>query len=656
MPKRYRGIPSGQKTGEPAAPPTKPIFVVLIATMLGFGGSIIYSQKVASKLDDNAISIAMDASPSIRYLSIARGEILRIELAAVSAIQRASEGAPVDPNPFDEALSVLRQELTAYRELPFYPEELEQYPEAEQTLQFLSIQVSDFLALVSHHDLPGATDVLRTRLSPAALRADSAIERLIAINTEQQHRLGMQIPRLRTQAARIGYVLEGATAILGVVLMGLVSRAIGRYTRLLAGQKQLIEEHARQVATFQSRLESLIVSSVSIAETITTARDLQSVFHIICDDARSVVNAQFCALGCGDDPDRPFDPWVFSGMPPTVAEALDSPPRPVGLLGAVIGEGHPIRLDELASHSEFRGLPPHHPPMGPFLGVPIVRAGRNVANLYLARKQGEPAFSEDDERAAEVLAAYVGVAIVNARLYNQALAATRAREDLLATVSHDLKNPLSTIRISTEMLRRTVGTSRASDIATRINRSVERMTRMIADLQDAAKLEAGVLQTALQPEDAASLVNSAAEIFRIIALEKSIQLLPVAPPHPLSVLCERELILRVFSNVIDNAIKFSPSGGSISVVAEEVAGQIQFSVTDDGPGISAEHAAHAFDRYWQHKVGDRSGSGLGLYIAKGIVEAHGGRIWINSAPGRGTAVHFTLPMARHKDDFPSASA
>jgi signal transduction histidine kinase len=177
--------------------------------------------------------------------------------------------------------------------------------------------------------------------------------------------------------------------------------------------------------------------------------------------------------------------------------------------------------------------------MGPFLGLPIVRAGRNLANLYLARKQGEPAFSEDDERAAEMLAAYVAVAIGNARLYNQALAATRAREDLLTTVSHDLRNPLAAIRISTEMLRRAAGESGASHIAARIDRSTERMARLIADLLDASKIEAGVLRTTPQPEDAASLVNSAAEMFRVLATEKSIRLFPVAPSHCLAVLCER---------------------------------------------------------------------------------------------------------------------
>jgi signal transduction histidine kinase len=116
------------------------------------------------------------------------------------------------------------------------------------------------------------------------------------------------------------------------------------------------------------------------------------------------------------------------------------------------------------------------------------------------------------------------------------------------------------------------------------------------------------------------------------------------------VLCERSLILRVLANLIGNAIKFSAAGSSISIGEAALADQVVFSVADTGPGISAEHLSHAFDRYWQQEGADRRGSGLGLYIARGIVEAHGGRIWIESTVGRGTTVRFTLPTARVEAD------
>ncbi|MFL5419744.1 MAG: ATP-binding protein, partial [Myxococcales bacterium] len=386
-------------------------------------------------------------------------------------------------------------------------------------------------------------------------------------------------------------------------------------------------------------------ASVKISGTITAADETQRVFQTIADEARSIVNARYCAVGCGGAPGRPFDVWVTSGMPEGAAKALGRPPKPEGLLGAVIGEGHPIRLANLTDHPAFRGFPPHHPPMGPFLGVPIVHDGRNVGNLYLSRAEGAAAFSEEDERVAELLAGYVGVSISNSRLYTHAVAATRAREDLLATVSHDLKNPLSNILISAHLLRRQAPKSEALAVVERIERAAERMTRLIGDLLDAAKIEAGVLRTAPRPENAASLVESVVEMLGPIAADKSIELRSHGPPSPVAVLCERDLILRVLSNLVGNAIKFSPSGGSVFVVAKERTGQVQFSVKDSGPGIPDEHLPHIFDRYWQQKDNDRRGSGLGLYIAKGIVEAHGGRIWIETAPGQGTAIHFSLPIA-----------
>jgi len=621
------------------------VFAVLIATMLGFGAAMAYSHHVASDLDDNAESIAVDASPAIEHLSAARGELLRIQLAANSAIRRFTEGAPLERAPFDESLSRLHGEVAAYAALPFYPEERLHYLELDQAARSMDSRVSDFLGYLERRERDKAVIALQSELAPAAARTDTAIDFLVNFNAQQQHRLAVEIPALRRHAERIGYCLAAVTAASGLLLMVLVTRAIRRYTKHIQAQNRLVEERARQVAAFGSKLESLIAASVKISGTITEAGETQRVFQTIADQARSIMNAQYCAVGCGGAPGRPFDPWVASGMPEGAAKALGRPPRPEGLLGAVIREGHLIRLAKLTDHPAFRGLPPDHPRMGPFLGVPIVHDGRNVGNLYLSRSEGASAFSEEDERVAELLAGYVGVSIRNSRLYTQALAATRAREDLLATVSHDLKNPLSNILISVHLLRRQGAEAGASAILERIDRAAERMTRLIGDLLDAAKIEAGVLRTAPRPENAASLVDSAVEMLGPIAADKSIQLRPQLPPSPLAVLCERDLILRVLSNLVSNAIKFSPSGASVFVVAKERGGQVQFSVKDSGPGIPDEHLPHIFDRYWQQKDNDRRGSGLGLYIAKGIVEAHGGRIWIETAPRQGTAIHFTLPIA-----------
>jgi signal transduction histidine kinase len=620
---------------------------VLTATMAGFAGSMAFSQHMAAKLDADAVSIATNASPAIERLTAARGELFQISLQATSAVLGLGDGGPAARAPLLESLARLDRRLSDYLALPFYPGERENYVEVEQARSDLEGRISNLLGRLEAGDGRGAAAIMRTGILPAAARVDGALQTLVAFNAEQQHRLAIQIPRRRSRANRVGILLDAVTAIFGLILMGLVMRGIRQYARLLRARHRLAADYALDIAAFGSKLQSIINASVNIARAIVTTGDSNHVFQIIADQSRSIMNAQYCAVGCGTDPARPFDPWVFSGISPATAVALGRPPRPAGLLGAVIQEGHSIRIADVTRHPAFRGLPAEHPALGAFLGVPILHDGTNVGNLYLARGPGQPAFTEDDERAADLLASYVAVAIGNARLYSAALEANRAREEVLATVSHDLKNPLNAIRLSAVTLRRrTAGEEKAGELVDRIDRAAERMKHLIENLLDAAKIEAGRFQAARQPEDVAALVDSAVDMFRVIAAEKSIRLAARAPSFPVAVLCERDLILRVFANLIGNAIKFSPEGSAISVVAQEGTDQAQFSVADAGPGIPAEYLSRVFDRYWQQKGADRRGSGLGLYIAKGIVEAHGGRIWIDSAQGRGTTVHFTLPVIR----------
>jgi signal transduction histidine kinase len=623
------------------------ILAVLICTVLSLLASAFYSSRAADKLDRAAMSIATDASPAIEHLTAVREQILLITVAAAQAVQRSTDGGPVSTTDFTRLLALLHRDLSAYRELPFYPREEILYANIERKVAAFEKCLTDFSGRVSAGDIRGASTALRTRLLPATAEADAGIADLTSFNAEQQHRLGMDIPAERRQAARVGFLLQVITGVLGLALTGLVVLGTRRYTRLVQARRRAADEQARSSTQFGARLESIIGSCVDIAGAITSSDDPLRILQLIADEARTVVGARYAAVGCGTDPNRPFEPWISSGMPGDIITALGRAPRPDGLLGAVVRGSRSIRLPDVTRHALFRGLPKEHPPLGSFIGVPIVREGRNVANLFLAREPGQPAFGPQDERAADLLGGFVAVAIENAALYDRALAARRAREDLLATVSHDLKNPLNAIKLSTRTLVRHVDSEKAKDSVARIDRAADRMSRLIGDLLDAAKIEAGVLTAVPQPEDATALIESAIELFRVIAAEKDIRLVAAPTPAPGFVSCERSLILRVLANLIGNAIKFSPDGSSISIgaEAEAEAGDVLFSVSDAGPGIPAEHVAHAFERYWQQQGADRRGSGLGLYIAKGIVDAHGGRIWIESVLGHGTTVRFTLPIA-----------
>ncbi|HZK78222.1 MAG TPA: HAMP domain-containing sensor histidine kinase, partial [Gemmatimonadaceae bacterium] len=178
-----------------------------------------------------------------------------------------------------------------------------------------------------------------------------------------------------------------------------------------------------------------------------------------------------------------------------------------------------------------------------------------------------------------------------------------------------------------------------------IQRSATRANRLIQDLLDVARIQAGGLAVDPVAIDVKSLVHEAVEAATPLASAAYLKVeCEVPDPIPM-VSSDRERVLQVFANLIGNAIKFTPKGGEIRVLASCENSEIRFVVADTGPGIPAAHLDHVFDRYWQAKSTAKLGTGLGLSIAKGIVEAHGGRIWVESPPNNGAQFNFTLPVA-----------
>jgi signal transduction histidine kinase len=284
-----------------------------------------------------------------------------------------------------------------------------------------------------------------------------------------------------------------------------------------------------------------------------------------------------------------------------------------------------------------------------YLSAPLVgRNGRTLGVIQLwGKKDGK--FGEGDEAILTQLAQMCSVALENARLYKAAQDATRARDDLVAIVSHDLRNPIHTINLAASFLLevapaedRRITSRRQLDV---IRRSANRANRLISDLLDVARIQAGGLAVEPVPGEAASLVQEAFETAAPMAAGKKVALEREVPENLPAVCVDRDRILQVFANLIGNAIKFTPEGGHITICAESETLAVKFAVRDTGPGIPPEHLPHVFDRYWQAKSTAKLGTGLGLSIAKGIVEAHGGRIWVESEPGQGASFLFTLPAA-----------
>jgi two-component system sensor histidine kinase/response regulator len=225
--------------------------------------------------------------------------------------------------------------------------------------------------------------------------------------------------------------------------------------------------------------------------------------------------------------------------------------------------------------------------------------------------------------------------------------AVRIREDVLAIVSHDLRTPLGVIHASTSVFldpRYQPTPAQAREQYLRILRNVELMNRMIGDLLDMVNLRSGRLSMQWQTEAMQGLVQESVAAYEKAAQEKGLHL----QVHPLAedirMTCDRARLVQVFANLLGNAVKFCKAGDSITVRSEVHSGVLAFEVADTGPGIAPEDLPHIFDRYWSAGQHKSSGTGLGLYIAKGIIEAHGGSIRVASEPGVGTTFHVTLPV------------
>ena len=275
------------------------------------------------------------------------------------------------------------------------------------------------------------------------------------------------------------------------------------------------------------------------------------------------------------------------------------------------------------------------------LMVPLVASGRRIGVLTLGVTDGARRYDAADLVLARALADRAALAIENARLYEAAVQASRAREASLGTVAHDLRTPLNAIGLMAQVLARRDGGS--EEVAT-IRSALARADRLVADLLTTAQIEAGALRIDAAPVDLADVASEVVRLHRPSAAEKKIELDARLAPRLPPARADRHRLAQALSNLVGNAIKFTPSGGTVVVGVEPGDGALAVSVVDSGPGIAPEVVAHVFDRFWQATNGRLGGVGLGLSIAKAIVEAHGGHIWVETEPGRGAAFRFTLPL------------
>jgi signal transduction histidine kinase len=342
-----------------------------------------------------------------------------------------------------------------------------------------------------------------------------------------------------------------------------------------------------------------------------------------------------------------------------VLERLVDEARPLALVRAmerVVRTGAPfmtwpIGVDDVSS---FLARPEHAEPMWELgltgMVVAPIRSPRRVLGAMLLGTGAHVCEHADLALAGEV-ARRVGAALECQVHLPEAERALRARERLLAIVSHDLRAPLGTIVVSASNIRRRAardGTDAFREEAERIVETARRMERLIRDLLDFSQLEVGTLRVERSPEPIASLVRDAVDVARPLAGRLRVSLDLPESVAPVVVSCDRERVLEILDNLIGNAIKFTPEDGDVIVRVRAGDREVTISVEDTGPGLEPAELPHVFEAYRSgpRHTGRGAGVGLGLYIARGLVEAQGGQIRAESEPGLGSAFVFTLPIAR----------
>ncbi|MGZ3424050.1 MAG: PAS domain S-box protein [Polyangiales bacterium] len=533
-------------------------------------------------------------------------------------------------------------------------------------------------------------------------------------------------------------------------------------TRRRQAEQRLVEAHEGE-QHLRRQLEAISNATVAVSESV--ARLPQSeigvVLRSVVLQAQLITGARYGAIGIGTDPDKPFDPWVSLGVPRETARAIGRSPRPRGLLGVVAIDGKSVRVDGM-NQAPF---PAGHPPMRTLLGVPLRYMGKPVGNLYLSDKEDDTAFTADDQRAVEILADRVAIALATARLYeaearerswlkitidqmpepvilgdaqgavtswNDAaeplatddpsrehgmpfdlrrptgeplpweehplhragvrgelvsaveliavardgsrvpvLASAsplprdesglhgavailqditrhkeveRLREEWTAIVAHDLRQPAALVSLAAELLHRRHLGSEDEKLVERIRSGAGRLRKMIEDLLDYAQIEAGHLRIAPRSVDVTALVCEVVERVGQTAQGRPVRLVRdgVARAE-----VDPDRIDQVVTNLLSNAVKYGASGTDITVAIEARPGEIEIAVTNRGPGLSRDELGKLFAKFHRAKSASAAGAkgiGLGLFITKGIVEAHGGRIWAESTPSETTTFHVVLPL------------
>lgn len=430
------------------------------------------------------------------------------------------------------------------------------------------------------------------------------------------------------------------------------AQALGNVVAAAIATAELYEEQRRRrlVSEFLAEAGARLASTLDIRETlasvaqlvvpriadwcavdlVTESGDVERL-AVAHDDAARVEEALEIDRRWSSRPDTGNTRWVIRENQPMVVHRITD-----DMLRRAAGH-HPERL------AAIRALD-----LMSYMCVPVPGRERVAGAITFATSIGGREFTDDDLRFAQDLASRIGIAVENARAYEEVQRANRVKDDFLATLSHELRTPLNAILGYVHMLRSGVVPDGREEHAMRvIERNATALAQIVADVLEVSRIAAGKLRLTLRPVDIARVVHESVETVAPAADEKQIMLDVTATPEPLVVRGDADRLQQAVWNLLSNAIKFTPGGGTVRVALAREQGVVRISVRDSGVGIAAHFLPHIFEPFHQADSGpsrEFGGLGLGLAIVRRIVELHGGSIEAESdGEGRGSEFRITLP-------------
>jgi signal transduction histidine kinase len=398
----------------------------------------------------------------------------------------------------------------------------------------------------------------------------------------------------------------------------------------------------------RERFERLLSAGIAIFSEHALDRVLQQVV----DSAREVVGARYAALGVLAPDRKSLNQFVTSGVSEAERRRIGDPPSGRGLLGLVIRDPKPIRTADITKHPKRYGFPPHHPPMKSFLGVPIVSREEVFGNLYLTDKIGEAEFSLEDQAIAVLLAAQAAVAIENARLNDeshrlvgQVREMQRQRDLSFAMMNHELRNALTGVYGWAERLVRGKSPEAAAQAAREVYDSAERTIALLNNFLDLARLDAGKVQPVWREVEIPAAIERAAAGIRPIADAKQVTLEIRRVASGSTIRTDPVRLEQILVNLLSNAVRHGPEKSSVVVDVVAADSEVTFAVIDHGPGIPPELQTRIFEPFERFDPHSGVGTGLGLPVSQRLAEVLGGRLTVESVPGRGATFILTLPSA-----------